>query len=86
MRARTPESSKLPNSPTWHALYRAALFEDDPHKILDRILRAERVLIQRARELFIGSKDKFQERQAIEDALYTLSALRDRLGSKAFKH
>jgi len=86
MRTRTPESSKLPSAPTWHALYRAALFENDPHKILDRIHRAEMVLIQRARELFTSSKNKFEERQAVEHALYTLSALRDSLDSKASKH
>lgn len=86
MRARTPECSKLSSSPTWHALYRAALFEDDPHKIADRILRAERMLIQRARELFTKSNDKIEERQAVEHALYTLSALRDSLDSRAFKH
>ena len=62
------------------------MFEDDPHKIADRILRAERMLIQRARELFTKSNDKIEERQAVEHALYTLSALRDSLDSRAFKH
>lgn len=83
MLSRNPKSLKLPNSPTWHALYKAALFENDPHKIPDRIHRAERVLIQRARELFIASKDKFEERQAIEHALYALRALRDSWESRA---
>ena len=79
MLASNPKLSKLPSSPTWHALYREALFENDPHKIPDRILRAERVLIQRARELFIAPKDRFKERQDIEHALYALRALRDSL-------
>jgi len=81
MRARNPHSSKLLSLRNWHALYRAALFENDPLKIPDRILQAERVLILRARKLFNTSKDRFEERQTIHHALYSLSALRDSLKS-----
>jgi hypothetical protein len=81
MRARNPQPSKLSSRRSWHAVYRAALFENDPLKIPDRILQAERVLILRARKLFNTSKDKFEERQAVHHALYTLSALRDSLKS-----
>jgi len=44
MSARNPKSSKLSSVQSWHALYRAALFENDPLKIPDRILQAKRLL------------------------------------------
>ena len=81
MSVRNSESHKLSSIRSWHALYRAALFERDPLKIPDRILHAERVLIRRARKLFTMSVNNIEERRAVDHALYALSALRDSLKS-----
>ena len=79
MGLRGPESPKLSSMHSWHALYRAALFENDPLKIPDRILQAERVPMRRARGLFTIPADNIAERRAVDHALYSLSALRDSL-------
>jgi len=57
MTACKPESSELWSTERWHALYRAALFENDPLKMTERILQAQRVLTRRARQLFTASGD-----------------------------
>lgn len=80
MTARNPESSELWSIERWHALYRAALFENDPLKITNRIVQAQRVLTRRARQLFMASGDKIQER-AVDHTQFALSAQRDSLKS-----
>jgi hypothetical protein len=61
----------------WHDLYRAALFEPDPAKLLQCIAAAEQALVARARELFQISGDHIDEEHAMDDAMYALHALRN---------
>jgi len=81
MSARNPQSPRLSSVHSWHRLYRAALFETDPLKIPERILQAEKVLIRRARKLFMTPGGKVEEQRAVDHALYALNALRDSLKS-----
>jgi hypothetical protein len=63
----------------WRDLYRAALFETDEQKLPGRIAEAEKVLIERARELFPTFCNNIEEARAVDDALYSLRALRHSL-------
>ena len=56
-------------------LYRAAIFERNRDLIPQRILDAETEIIRRGREL-LRSHGTIEEKQEIEDALYTLRAFR----------
>ena len=60
----------------WRNLYVAALMEADNDRMSVRITDAERVLLDRARELFQASGDNIQEEEALDDALYALRALK----------
>jgi hypothetical protein len=60
----------------WRDLYVAALMEADDEKMSVRIAQAERAILDRARELFNAPGDNLQERQALDDALYALRALK----------
>ncbi len=60
----------------WKELYKAALFEDDNSKILQRIAEAERAVSARAGELFGEAANQVRERRDIENALYFLDLLR----------
>jgi len=62
-------------SPSWRALYVAALFETDEGRIVQRIDEAKKALVVRARELFQTAGDHLQEESAIEDTLQSLRAL-----------
>jgi hypothetical protein len=62
-----PSSNKA-----WSELYRAALFEIDKGKREQRIDDARRALLWRARELFYADKEDFEERQAVNAAIYAL--------------
>jgi hypothetical protein len=64
-----------PPLPQWRALYAAALFEADQHRVPARIAEAERAIAARARELFSSGIDTIEEDQALDDALYALRAL-----------
>ena len=64
---------------TWRDLYRAALFETNEQKLPGRIAEAEKVLIERARELFPTFCNNIEEARAVDDALYSLRALRHSL-------
>jgi|SRR6516164_3553964 hypothetical protein len=75
MTERNPLSSD-PVVKNWRVLYTAALFEGDKQKLAERIVQAERVLIRRARELFVTTNN-IEEEQAIDEALYALHLLRD---------
>ena len=68
--------SKSQDVQTWRHLYRAALFEANPERLLGRIAEAERALVLRARDLFSASGDNIEEEQALDDAMYALRALR----------
>lgn len=71
-------SYKIPSSNLpWHVLYRAALFETDRSKVVDRIAEAERAIFAREKELFGTTVDHFEEDLFLDDALYALRALRD---------
>ncbi|HLV85586.1 MAG TPA: hypothetical protein VKV39_01335 [Candidatus Sulfotelmatobacter sp.] len=60
----------------WRNLYVTALFENDRDKIPLLIERAERAIVQRARELFGAEGDHIEEEEALDDALYALRALK----------
>jgi hypothetical protein len=60
----------------WRALYKAAIFETDKSRLSERLARAEWALVLRARELFHAGGETFQERQAIDAAVYALYVLR----------
>ena len=62
-------------SQNWRALYTAALFETDDHRLAARIADAEKAIVARARELFAAGADTIEEDQALDDALYALRAL-----------
>jgi hypothetical protein len=69
---------------SWQELYRAALFENDRRRFPERIAKAEKALIRRARELFETPGNSIDEEQAIDDALRALHCLRDSVvGKKA---
>jgi len=65
-----------PISQAWRELYKAALFETDKSKSLERIANAEMALALRMRELFHASSQDLQERQAVDAAIYALYILR----------
>src|SRR5207253_11260135 len=67
--------SKSPNSANWRDLYRDAILELDPTKMVERIAEAEKALRQRAKELFQVPGDNIEEEQALDDAMYALHAL-----------
>ena len=62
-------------SPSWRALYVAALFETDEERMVQRIDEAKKALRVRAHELFQTVGDHMQEESAIEDVLQSLHAL-----------
>ena len=62
-------------SPSWRALYVAALFETDEGRMVQRIDEAKKALLVRAHELFQTAGDHLQEQSAIEDTLQSLHAL-----------
>jgi len=64
-----------PEGQDWHQLHRAAMSETDRKKLPLRIHEAERALARRSRELFALRGDNLEEREAIDDAVYTLRAL-----------
>jgi hypothetical protein len=50
--------------------------EADNGRMSIRITNAERVMLDRAKELFQASGDNIQEEEALDDALYALRALK----------
>jgi len=60
----------------WRDSYVAALMEVDNDRMTTRIADAERLIVERARELFKASGDNIQEEEALDDALYALKALK----------
>jgi hypothetical protein len=67
----------------WAQFYNAALFESDANKVSDRIAEAEAALVICARELFHAAGDNIEEKQAVDDAMYALHALRSALKCRA---
>jgi len=68
--------SKYSRRPDWQALYVAALFDTEPGKLCEHIAQAEAAILQRERELQTLSGDHIEEQQYLDDAMYTLGALR----------
>ena len=68
---------------SWRELYRTALFEPDPGKLNEDILRAESAIVVRARQLFGQPGDHIEEEHDLDDALYALQALKSCLRSRA---
>ena len=66
------------NSRAWRDLYKAALFEVDKTRLPERMAKAEKAVVLRARELFYAAGDNIEEGQALDDAMYTLHALRNK--------
>ena len=69
------ETSKSPGGRHWRELYKAALYEVDENKISGRIVRAEKAVALRARELFQAAGDNSAETEALDDVMYALHAL-----------
>lgn len=67
--------SPRPKEKSWRDFYIAALFESDKAKIARRIAEAQAAIIARRHNLFISGND-FRERQVLDNALFSLEALR----------
>lgn len=67
----------------WRTLYKAALFEPDPARLPDHIIRAESAIVARARQLFGQQGDHIEEELALDDALYALQALKSCVQSRS---
>jgi hypothetical protein len=60
----------------WHEAYKAAVLETDWSKMNDRIRAAESALQDRKRDFLLDHGGTADERQAIADAVNSLSVLR----------
>jgi len=67
----------------WRELYKTALFELDPGKLLEDVMRAESAIVLRARQLFGQSGDHIEEEHDLDDAMYALQALRSCVQSRS---
>jgi len=68
--------SKSPQRADWKVLYVSALFNQEPGRIAERIAQAEAAIMERERDLRALKGDHIDEQQHLEDAMYTLGALR----------
>lgn len=59
----------------WRVDYLLAIQEADRSKLPDRIAKAQKMILARARELFDIPGDNIEEGHALDDALYALQAL-----------
>lgn len=68
---------QCPDAQEWRALYRAAVFNPDKREMAKRLADAEEAIVERMRQLFRETGADAQcEREALDDALYTLTATR----------
>src|SRR5438874_1303092 len=74
-----PPLSNSSENTNWRELYRAAILELEQTQIPPRITQAENATAERSRELFDEDGINAEERQALDDALYFLKALRSTL-------
>jgi len=72
------ESHLPPKCTEWKGLYRAAILETNKNVIRQRLTQAEEAVLARGREVFYSASDH-EEKEALEDALYALRALRTAL-------
>ena len=70
-----PSFSPCLSHSKWQALYKAAMHETNKKAIPRLVSEAESAVISRSREL-VGATEALEEKQALEDALYGLHALR----------
>lgn len=74
----TNSTFQHPHTEQWRALYRAALLETNPLTACQKIADAEAAVVARTRELFHETGQEAEvERDALDDALYALRALRN---------
>jgi hypothetical protein len=59
----------------WKTLYRAAILETNRGLLSQRVSEAEAAVRARSRQISYGD-EALEEKEALEDALYTLSAFR----------
>ena len=67
----------------WRELYKTALFETDPGKLLQDVMQAESAIVVRARQLFGQPGDHIEEEHDLDDAMYALQALRSCVQSRS---
>ena len=68
---------QFPDARGWQVLYRAALFNPDKREVAKRLADAEEAIVERMRQLSRETgADAEGEREALDDALYALEALR----------
>lgn len=67
----------------WRELYKTALFETDPDKLLENVMKAESAIVVRARQLFGQPGDHIEEEHDLDDAMYALQALRSCVQSRS---
>ena len=60
---------------SWKGLYREAVLESDKKVLPLRIAQARTAIVQQGRALFHSPSDCWEERQALDSALYSLNAL-----------
>jgi hypothetical protein len=76
-------SVSSPNQVVWRELYKTALFEPDPGRLFEQIMRAESAIVLRARQLFGQPGDHIEEEHDLDDALYALQALKSCVRSRS---
>ncbi len=69
-------SSKPVAPSSWRDLYTVALLESDDAKLSERIAEAEWALVLRTQELSYAAGDHIEEESDLNDAKYSLNALR----------
>lgn len=74
---------EFPEKGKWQALYKAAIVEADSTKLPDRIAEAQKVIVERARDLFQAGGENFEEEQALDTAICVLHALRGTMKSRS---
>lgn len=68
---------QVPDAQEWRVLYRAAVFNPDEREMARRLADAEEAIVERMRNLLRETGAEAQgEREALDDALYALKALR----------
>jgi hypothetical protein len=67
--------SPLPKEESWKDLYVAALFEKDRSKLPQRIVEARTAITDHKGKLFASGNDT-RERQVLDNALFSLGALK----------
>lgn len=68
--------SRSPDRAKWQALYWAVLQQLENKDLAEKIRLAEQAILQRERELGQSGRDHIDEQVVLEDARYTLAAIR----------